>query len=323
MSVLHIFNPETEFALGHGGDYYTPPASVVELRKQLGLLPAEYASSGDYIMLMDDGGGLQDPDRCELAERKQLTILPSDADLSALPDDVTVEPWGWNPSLRKWLSERGMDQKKLPDTEWVNTLRELAHRRTTVAFLRHCGLSSSLIPREMFTLHMVVEWCRTHGSGYIKAPWSSSGRGVYRGINPEARDMQQWVYGTIRRQGSVMVEPAWSRVIDFATEWRMTHGKAHFLGFSLFEVDEHCQYVANIIRTQQEIEEYLAANSSEEWHPHKLVGRQQKALETIIAPVYSGLLGVDCLIDINGNVNPCVEINMRRTMGMTNLEHGN
>lgn len=320
MPVLHIFNPETEFALGHGGDYYTPPASVVELRKRLALLPSVYAAPGDYIMLMDDIDGPTDADHQALVESKHLTVLPYDADLSALPADVTIEPWGWNPSLRQWLVGHGVDQERLPTVAWIESLRELAHRRTTVAFLRRCGLPFSLLPREMFNKHMAMEWCRTLGDGYIKAPWSSSGRGVYRCLNPDARDLQQWVFGTIRRQGSVMVEPAWDRLIDYATEWRLTYGKAHFLGFSLFEVDAHCQYTRNVPGAQKDIEEYLTEHSSDDWKPVNVVAKQKEALEAIVAPHYSGLLGVDCLIDFDGNVNPCVEINMRRTMGMIGLE---
>ncbi len=319
MPVLHVFNPETEYALGHGGNYYTPPASVVELRKRLALLPAVYAAPGDFIMLMDNPDRPPDPAHQSLVESKELTVLPCDADLSALSDDVSVEPWGWNRSLRQWLVDHGANQEKLPAVEWLKEFRELAHRHTTVQFLRRCGVPFLLLPREMFTLHMATEWCKTLGDGYIKAPWSSSGRGVYRGFNPEARDVQQWIYGTIRRQGSVMVEPAWDRLIDYATEWRLTNGKAHFLGYSLFEVDNHCQYVCNVPGSQQDIEEYLAEHSSEEWKPVNVVAKQKDALEDIVAPHYAGLLGVDCLIDFDGNVNPCVEINMRRTMGMIGL----
>lgn len=320
MPVLHIFNPETEYALGHGENYYTPPAPVVELRKRLSLLPAVYAVPGDFIMLMDDPDGPPDATHQAMVESKRLTVLTYDADLGALPDDVSVEPWGWNPSLRQWLVDHGLNEEKLPTIAWLKKLRELAHRHTTVDFLRRCGLPFSLLPREMFTLHLATKWCQSHGDSYIKAPWSSSGRGVYRGFNPEARDLQQWIYGTIRRQGSVMVEPAWDRIIDYATEWRLNGGEAHFLGFSLFEVDDHCQYVRNVPGSQKDIEGYLAEHSSEGWKPVNVVAKQKDALEAIVAPHYAGLLGVDCLIDLDGNVNPCVEINMRRTMGMIGLE---
>lgn len=319
MPTLHIFNPETEFALGHGGEYYTPPASIVDLRKRLALLPAVYASPGDYILMMDRAMSPADPDHQKLIKRKKLTVLPHKTDLSKLPQDVAVEPWGWNLSLRQWLIDNGMDPERLPSPEWIATLRELAHRHVTITFLRRCGIPSPLLPREMFTIFMATDWCRSHRNAYVKAPWSSSGRGIYRALDPDARDLQQWINGTIRRQESVMVEPAWDRVLDFATEWRLSDGEAHFLGFSLFNVDDHYQYTGNVSASQEEIERILDSKFNDNWTRELLVARQKDALEAMIAPHYSGLLGVDCLVDSQGDVNPCVEINLRRTMGMIGL----
>ena len=51
MATLHIFNPETDFALAAGIPIYTPPAKVLALKHSLSLLPAIYARRGDYILV--------------------------------------------------------------------------------------------------------------------------------------------------------------------------------------------------------------------------------------------------------------------------------
>ena len=50
-----------------------------------------------------------------------------------------------------------------------------------------------------------------------------------------------------------------------------------------------------------------------------LIERQQKILNEVIAPHYEGLFGVDLLVTADGRINPCVEINLRRTMGHATL----
>ena len=53
MRRLLIFNPDTEYALASDSINYTPPASVVSLRRMMALYPAVYASRGDAVMLCD------------------------------------------------------------------------------------------------------------------------------------------------------------------------------------------------------------------------------------------------------------------------------
>ena len=52
-ATLHIFNPDTDFALGYDGDNFTPKANIISLRRRLALLPSLWAAPGDAILLLD------------------------------------------------------------------------------------------------------------------------------------------------------------------------------------------------------------------------------------------------------------------------------
>ncbi len=148
----------------------------------------------------------------------------------------------------------------------------------------------------------------------MKAPWSSSGRGV---INTAA-DMtpvlvEQWCRGIIRRQGSVMGETGADRIADFATEWRISTGEAHFLGLSSFSTSNRGKYISNVAISQEEMKSRFDSISS--ITIEKVISIQKSILEDVLKG-YEGLCGVDMLIERGGKLRPFVELNLRRTMGM-------
>ena len=127
--------------------------------------------------------------------------------------------------------------------------------------------------------------------------------------------MHNWIKGTLRRQGSILVEPDWCQELDFATEWSLSHRMVQFLGYSLFKVDTHSQYVGNEGLTGSDIHSVLVARGWSDDH----LRMQQDALTKLIAPFYSGPLGIDCLYSPRYGFNLCVELNLRMTMGIVNL----
>ncbi len=313
---VHIFNPETEYALGSGTEYYTPPASIIRLRRSMSLLPALWASPGDTILLLDDirAGELATLPYFDIAVSRQIYIMPSDAEFDA-SQRPRIRPWGWNVAIRQRLLRMGVDEQLLPSLARVESIRTLAHRRYTRRMLRHIGMAQIRLPIELSDSDSVMEWCACHPGGYLKTPWSSSGRGIYRVLRPDGEDIRGWVKGVIRRQGSVMVEDAWQRVADFATEWWVHSGGVRFLGYSLFEVDDHSQYRRNISLSQPQIEHRLRTLG---WSDD-ILQRQCLALKELVAPYYSGPIGLDCLADDCGNIHPCVEMNVRMTMGLAHI----
>lgn len=208
----------------------------------------------------------------------------------------------------------------MPSEEDITNLRNLSHRRTTIAFFRE--LSSFLdpeieIPQEITLAEDGISTFRLTHCLFFKAPWSSSGRGVMLTDDLEEKHVAPWLRGIIRRQGSVMMEKAYDRKLDFATEWVCRDNKARFIGYSVFNVSRRGKYQSNRTGSQQELLNVIEG-ATDRWTPD-IIGLQQKAIEKIIAPYYSGPLGIDMLVTDSGAINPCVEINLRHTMGMIEL----
>ena len=258
--------------------------------------------------------------------------------------DFIIRPWGWNHSLRRQLLDTHIDERLLKTNEEIDTLRQLSHRRTTIPFQQHLQklLPHMEIPvaKELFTVEEAMDYTSSQGTVFFKAPWSSSGRGIIRydtfatdpnepthfivqkprknmsGVLTEQK-LREWLGGFIRKQGSVMGEHAFSRVADFATEWMINDGEVDFLGLSLFNTSAEGRYLGNRNISQTDIDRTLK-RLTPLW-TYDVIEAQRQALIDIIAPGYSGPAGIDMLIATDGTLNPCVEINLRYTMGMIAL----
>ena len=356
MVEIHIFNPETDYALAAGRSIYNAPRRIVDFRKRMCLFPATYAADGDWIVIDDDASDL-DPTHLEIAKEKNLQILP----LSALADRLSttapsqltphsLRPWGWNHTLLAQLTKAGVAEKFLKTDAWIDRLRELSHRRTAIVMQQRL---SELLPdidvaiaREFTSADEALDVLDNHQpspithhpsafsqqpsptshqpsatshqpSAYFKLPWSSSGRGVILSSTLSPEKLRQWIEGGIRKQGSVIGERAFNRKGDFATEWEIKDGRAEFLGLSVFRTTAEGRYVGNIMEPQESLWERIAVMTPD-WS-QRIIEAQRTALEETIAPDYSGPAGIDMLADTDRRLNPCVEVNLRQTMGMAAL----
>ena len=310
---LLIFNPETEYALASGASFYTPPARVVALRKERQLLPETWAGDGDVI-LVDDVEGCSSGFR--LVDWSLLE------DLFRENPDITIEPWGWNKALRRRLADSGVPLSALPDEQYIEMIRNLAHRRTTVRLntiwnemAEECERVP--VPTELFSEDECVDFFRKHPGCWMKAPWSSSGRGVVNtAADMEEVHVRQWCRGIIRRQGSVMAETGADRVADYATEWILRQGVANYIGLSSFVTSNRGKYLSNNIKRQSEMT--VEFDSMCRLRLMDIAERQKRIIEEVYKG-YDGPLGIDMIIEGDGSVRPFVEVNLRRTMGMVYL----
>lgn len=310
---LLLFNPETEYALASGASFYTPPARVERMRRELQLLPEAWADPGDVILVDDP---------VSLASRFRLVSWQSLVALFTECPGLSVEPWGWNPALIRRLKDCGVPSVCLPDDDTMARIRSLAHRRTTVVLNSEWNamVEPSLrvdVPVELESVDECMEFYGANPGCWMKAPWSSSGRGV---INTAA-DMTdvlvgQWCRGIIRRQGSVMGETGADRMADFATEWRILSGEPRYLGLSSFTTSNRGKYISNHALDQDEMRARFCAVSSVPLD--EVVALQKEILRKVLTG-YEGLCGVDMLVERSGRLRPFVEVNLRRTMGMLHL----
>ena len=113
------------------------------------------------------------------------------------------------------------------------------------------------------------------------------------------------------------------RLQDFAIECECRDGKTVLTGYSVFDSDFHSQFGTGIVAPMKELHQFLLRQypSLDPVAEHVL-----KALDSIIAPHYDGPLGIDMMFYKNENgeiaLNPCVEVNLRMTMGMVTAAMG-
>ena len=114
-----------------------------------------------------------------------------------------------------------------------------------------------------------------------------------------------------------MAEPYYQKVEDFALEF-VADVKVRYVGLSLFETNGSA-YSGNIVaseeRKRQMLGKYIDGTLLDE-----LILRLEEALTIQLGGKYSGPLGVDMMVVAGGDdrpfrIHPCVEINLRRTMG--------
>ncbi len=318
---VYLFNPEHDLALAHGAHNYTAPPFARQFRHDLRLLPAWLAPAGAYIAVPDDAP--LDEDRRWLSGH-HLDITPVPISQIADFGECRIHPWGWDATLRHQLLQAGISLDDLPTDAQLDRIRRLSHRRTTIAVHQALGEDFSPCPVELDNYDDVMVFATAHPGCYLKMPWSGSGKGIYRVIDPSGDNhVPRWIEGALKRQGSLLCEVGLDRVQDFAVECECRAGKTRLTGYSVFDSDFHSQFGTGRVAPMQELHQFLLTQ-----YPalDQVVNQVLNALDSIVAPHYDGPLGIDMMLyrgeDGNMALNPCVEVNLRMTMGMVTAAMG-
>lgn len=327
MSKLRIFNPEHDMALAFGGTNYTPTPMARRLRHDLQLLPAWISNNGEKILS-------QTPD----ADMEWLSHINSkygyNLDIASVQDiknSDEIAPWGWNHYLRRRLQLDEAKESALPSISAIDNIRTLSHRKISIdihnRFLEAIPSLEDNIPSEFFNIDDVLDFARKHPCAYTKAPWSSSGKGIYRALDINGLDFTRWCSGIIKRQGSIMCEKPLNSVQDFAMEFECKNGKTYFIGYSIFNNDTHSSFSGGIVASTESLHNKLISILGNNNLLSEIRLTAVKILDSIIAPHYSGYAGLDMMIYRNSHgitqINPCIELNLRTTMGVVTSIIGN
>ena len=333
MAVLHIFNPEHDIALAANLSNFTSPHAGRQLRYDLGWLPAIWASDG-YVLVEDVEAAKRDFARVmhrpfdRFVDKHQLLKL-----------GIThVEPWGWDLALRSFLLRYGV--KAVPTEAAIGVIRDLSHRKHAVELLRQFDFEGTTGQSwQADGMAAVQQALQAHQRIVVKAPWSSSGRGVRfvesaHGDSPPVirsqsslltegtvpmSGLQRWIEHVMDRQGSVIVETYCHKVKDFGMEFESDgEGHVRYLGLSLFHT-QNGAYTGNVLASEEEKREVI-----NRYIPDGLLDAVREKICAFLGALYchryAGPFGVDMMV-VGGDdrqhflLNPCVEINLRRTMG--------
>ena len=309
---LHVFTPQHDMALAANQRQFTSPKAGRQLAEELDWLPSLWAEDGDAVLVHDLQRAQTAIQGLKGWARDVLWLTPHQLAGRAI---TSVKPWGWDRSIVNDLRRWGVPSHVLPTEDTLDVIREISHRRWASEHLLPMlrSIESSVIGESSY--HEVLPtW---HSPVVLKSPWSCSGRGVRYALDATQWERQQtWVSQVIMRQGGIMVEPYYHKVCDFAMEFDSTEEGIIYRGLSLFHT-HHGGYTGNIIASERwkldQLSRYVSST---------LLDKIKCAICEYILPflrlIYTGPFGIDMMVvEDKGQylLHPCVELNLRRTMG--------
>jgi hypothetical protein len=321
--MILFFNPGHETAVKNGSPYYTVPANIVSMQKELSFLPAWYGTTGDIVLTN------------EPIDNEFHGFLSGN--LPSLPKGITEESlyrypemevslWGISPQAIYYFNERNKKyDTSLIVPEWKETYIYLNSRQAASDCLRDIianmpEVSKSIAPCFYNKLEDIEEAVNSSPQQLLaKAPYSSSGRGLlWLPATGLTRTERQILHGILKKQGGVSIERVLDKQVDFAMEFISDgQGGIDFAGYSLFYTTNKGVYQGNYLGSQENIVNELTRNIA-----LSLLGKVKLKLIAILkekyASVYKGCVGVDMLIykeKAEYKIHPCLEVNMRYNMG--------
>ena len=332
---LHIFNPEHDIALATNVRRFTAPHAARQLRSDLGFLPALWADDGDIVLVDDVESALRRSRHLKQFMAEVLFVTTDDLlrmrrQNRGFQESYDVCPWGWD-----WGLVETLVKARIPRFSQISTMKRFLSGIRRVSS-RRWAAEKLLVPlRESLPFETVGEakyiddasdLTFSEGRPVVwKAPWSSSGRGIrYIHDRQQFERNLSWARRVIAQQKGIMVEPYYQKVCDFAMEFETTSEwvgdtciyDVAYKGLSLFTT-KNGAYTGNIIATERAKREILSKYIPEnvlEILKNKIV----ELMKPVAEDIYHGPFGVDMMIVSEGGklaVHPCVELNLRRTMG--------
>lgn len=325
---LLLFNPGHENAILQDSIYYTPPGNVQRMSFELAALPLWYSASEDYILVPEES----------LAATKALTAsLPcstgTPVSLSTIPinQPLTAAPWGLTRTcIHNFNLVKEQTGALLDIPKWNHERKRITGRRTArecLEFLRtnYPEIHTPDLPLFTSDLEILRSYVTQHNSPLIiKVPYSSSGRGLLWvkdkgwGIKDE-----EWICGYLRKQGELSIESGLNKIQDFAFEYYISEeGKVQYEGISVFYSASGGAYSGNQLGSQTDLEDFLH-QEFDTAYLELLKEGLGKALEALVAKHYNGYVGIDMITyrdeEDKLKIHPCIEINLRYTMGLLAL----
>lgn len=325
---LHVFNPSHDEALAAGYPYYYPTTIARQLADEWGALPGLWADAGDAVWLTDAAAVPAEVAWCRdvrFVRKRQL----SPAFWSQVQE---IDTWGWDLLVRHQLRRAGAPEHLLPTDQALASVRDLSSRRLTAAVLpqlrralqQDAGLATVGESFIASSADEVLQYVRHNGGAMAKSLWSCSGRGVFRmAAEPCQADVRR-VERLLREQGAVELEPLYRPYRQFALELEsLPGGEVRCLGVSAFLTNASGAYRGNVVAPQPVLTDWLAgASDSLSAHWQEFVRVTENVMSDCLGGRYTGPLGIDMMLvdgsDSPGDgvlLHPCIEVNVRRTMG--------
>ncbi len=336
MNDIYFFNPTCDFAIANGSPNWQPNQLLQKMEEDLDLLPAYLAASDDGILLynypsdlfLEDFRKTEFKFPCFIQRNKQNQISQNRI--------RNIKPWGWSPAAHKqteYLKNLCSDEFSIsPVFNWNPEIKHFYSRSFSASVLAE--VLKNLNTENILPINYQPKVCKTEtdvenalaswGKLMLKAPWSSSGRGL-QPITKTSIHEKVWekINGIIRDQGFVLAEPLLNKVHDLAFLFELKKGIIRFTGTSHFFTDKNGKYEGNYLNGASKPDFDKVINFTNRKQAQILPELIRVLQNSKLPAVYEGPFGVDMLIYSDNNdelfINPCLEINLRYTMGFIAL----
>lgn len=337
---IYLFNPTSDFAIANGSRNWQPNKTLQKMEADLTTLPMFFARKND-VVLVDEI-----PDNRFISTMQQLGfIIPHFVSKNEIQKNQTILndlknrliPWGWSPAAHHLLaplkSSCSADFQNSPIFNWSEQHREICSRKFASEILRKVVLSLNSV--RIIASNEIPVICDSQadidcaiakwGDLILKAPWSSSGRGL-QPITKTPVHPKVWekIDSIIGEQGYIMAEKLQNKIHDMAFLFEMKNGTSHFLGVSHFFTNEKGQYAGNWLNGRPDIQSNEINDFINNCIAELTISLKEIIDNSVMAKIYEGVFGIDMLIFRNKKgelqINPCLEINARHTMGMVSLQ---
>jgi len=331
---IFYFNPTCELAVANGSFSYQPPVLLREMEQDLAFLPLFFCSENDFVLTENK------PSERFLQQLKKngfdLPHFCSLAELESMPNESFnwLFPWGWSPAAHFYL--KNLKPKCSPNFkasvvfQWREEHKQLYERSTSLDFLNRLIdrlenkylITKNLTGQKILNIKELEDQLKKYGQLVIKAPLSSSGRGIQM-IRKQELDnaRKQWISGVFKHQGYIVAEPLLDKVADFSFQFRIkSKEEIEFLGISFFETNSNGQYIRTFINPRQALLFQGKANFNISEEVNEVAKTLKEELSnSLYSEYYIGWLGIDAMLfRVDGKllIHPCVEINCRMNMGI-------
>ncbi|MDR0543541.1 MAG: hypothetical protein LBH19_15210, partial [Dysgonamonadaceae bacterium] len=324
--MIHCFNPGHETAVLNASKHYQPAANQIKMQRELAFLPAWYAEPDDFVWMEED---LTDTFRDNLKNFNWSIQTLSMEQLENRRGELlcqSIDLWGISPQGIHRFEQIGKQYGlhwQIP--VWKKEFRRLSSRVASFNVLICLielipDLKMNFVLKFVSSMKELEEYVVTHpGRWLVKSPFSSSGRGlVWLTSGLLQQSERQIINGMLKKQSQVSIEQVLDKVMDFSMHFEIDkEQRPRFIGYSVFQTNEKGAYKHSCIANQEVLENQIQSFIDED-----LLAQVKKRLLHILqksyAPYYTGNIGVDMLVyrmDNEYRLHPCVEINMRKSMG--------
>jgi hypothetical protein len=331
--MIHYFNPGHETAALNASKYYQLPRQIAKMQEDLALLPTWYASPGDDVFT----GQKFQSETLKNNSVELWGISPQSIHYFETLNNL----YGLQLRLPEWKEEYRFLGSRLAAQQALAALMDaipeidgmiLPQFYSNLDDIEKIVNSSCPLKGELGVTQLNISLQQSplfrelgdkkesqERSFLIKSPYSSSGRGLLWLLPGKlTQSERQIISGMLKKQSQVSIEKALDKRLDFSMHFEISRKKeTRFIGYSVFQTNAKGAYESSLLAGQETLEKQITSLINE-----NLLRKTKEILTGILqemyAPHYAGNLGVDMMAYAYENqlrLHPCVEINMRKSMG--------